>query len=281
MILYYCMGGGFGHITRFTAFCRQHRIRPALITNCEQVISGKIAVDAERILMPDTKHTASKESLMTWVGEAISSCRPEKLLVDAFPGGVLGELCSLDQLQNIECEYLARILDIPTYQKRLSGNLPKFSKIHRLEKLSNDHENWLENMQAPIENTDLHYDSGQLRKPQLPANCWLIIHSGNNDELEQLWLFARQTADIEMATAEFAMVSPGQRPDFLPPEVAHFDIYPADALFQQASRVFSAAGFNIMKQMQQCPTKHHVLPMPRVLDDQFLRHRFWLESSAE
>ena len=280
MILYYGMGGGLGHINRFTAFCRQQQIRPTLITSCPQVKSGRISVDAEQILIPDASDIAGKDALTAWVGAAIDRCRPEKLIIDAFPGGILGELCALKQLQEIECHYLARILDTATYQKRVNGSLPNLSKIYRLEKLGELHENWLANMPAPVENLALRYDSVQLREPVLPADCWLIVHSGNNDELEQLWQFARQTADIEKATPEIAMVSPGQRPDFLPPAAAHFNIYPADALLRQANRVFSAAGFNIMQQMRQCKTRHHVLPMPRALDDQFLRHRFWLESSA-
>lgn len=273
------MGGGLGHITRFAAFCRTFNIRPTLLTNCEQVRSGRITVPAEQVIMPELAETANTADFAAWVASAIDLCRPDKLIIDAFPGGIIGELCSLEQLKDIECSYIARILDLPAYQKRLCGNLPRLKKIYRVEKLGEDHERFLKSLNAPIENLALRYESSTVTTEQLPDNCWLVVHSGNNEELLQLWLFARQTADIEDVRPRFAMVSPGPRPQFLPSEALHFDIYPADELLVHASRVFSAAGFNIMQQMRCFKGKHRVLPMNRALDDQFLRHQFWRESS--
>lgn len=273
------MGGGLGHITRFTAFCRTFDIRPTLLTNCEHVRSGRITVPAERVITPEAVETANSADFAAWVASAIDSCRPDKLIIDAFPGGIIGELCGLEQLKDIECCYISRILDLPAYQKRLFGNLPQLKKIYRVEKLGEDHERFLKSLNAPIENLALRYDSDATATEQLPDNCWLVIHSGNNEELLQLWLFARQTADIENVWPRLAMVSPGPRPQFLPSEALHFDIYPADELLVQANRVFSAAGFNIMQQMRCFKTKHRVMPMTRALDNQFLRHQFWRENS--
>ncbi|EKD82113.1 MAG: hypothetical protein ACD_39C01476G0001, partial [uncultured bacterium] len=172
-------------------------------------------------------------------------------------------------------------LDLQAYQKRLAGSIPSLKRIYRLEKLGEDQENWLKTLHAPIENLRLNYHSATTATRQLPPNSWLIVHSGNREELEQLWLFARQTADIEHITPAFAVLCPGARPDFLPPEALHFDVYPANGLLMQADRVFSGAGFNIMQQMRCLKTKHHVMPMPRALDDQYLRHRFWSETLAK
>ncbi len=282
-VLYYCIGGGLGHITRFIAWCRYFSIKPALITNCEQVRSGRISVDANPIMTPDEADMANFNSFTAWVKEAITDCRPTKMVIDSFPGGILGELCDLEQLQDISCTYLARILDLPAYYQRLRGNLPKFTKIWRLEKLDAAQENWLASLGAPIETLTLPYSltteldaTENIDLSELPANHWLIVHSGDREELEQLWHFARQTAEIEGVTPEFVMVSPGCRPDFLPWQVRHYDIYPADHLIMRAARVFSAAGFNIMQQMKFCAARHHVLPIPRALDDQFLRCRLCL-----
>ncbi len=274
---YYCMGGGLGHITRFTAFCRHFSLRPALLTNCEMIRSGRIEPEAGPVLLPDEADSVDYDSFRIWVSNAISRCQPDRLIIDAFPGGILGELCELPALKNIECIYLARILDLPAYKDRLQGALPEFSKIYRIERLSNEQQQWLQALNAPIEELTLPHPSTAsnpvYKITELPDNCWLIVHSGNADELEQLWLFARQTAEIERQTPAFAMVSPGSRPEFLPETVAHYDQYPADNLIAQCTRVFSAAGFNIMQQMQGSRKKHHVLPMPRALDDQFLRCR--------
>ncbi|OGK07757.1 MAG: hypothetical protein A2W80_06205 [Candidatus Riflebacteria bacterium GWC2_50_8] len=229
--------------------------------------------------MPESSGTTNTADFAAWVASAIDRCRPDKLIIDAFPGGIIGELCGLEQLKDIECSYIARILDLPAYQKRLCGNLPRIKKIYRVEKLGEDHERFLNSLNAPIENLALRYDSDATATVQLPDNCWLVVHSGNNEELLQLWLFARQTADIENVRPRLAMVSPGPRPQFLPPEALHFAIYPADELLVQAGRVFSAAGFNIMQQMRCFKAKHRVLPMKRALDNQFLRHQFWRENN--
>lgn len=274
---YYCMGGGLGHITRFTAFCRYFTLRPALLTNCELVRSGMIEPDARPTMLPDEADSIDFDSFRTWVGSAIERIRPEALIVDAFPGGILGELCDLPALKHIGCIYLARILDLQAYRLRLSGTLPEFTKIYRIEQLGNEQNQWLKTMRAPVEDLMLPYPSasahGKSENTELPDNCWLIVHSGNADELEQLWQFARQTAEIEGQTPTFAMVSQGSRPEFLPANIAHYSRYPADELIAQCTRLFSAAGFNIMQQMKDSSNKHHVLPMPRALDDQFLRCR--------
>lgn len=274
---YYCMGGGLGHITRFTAFCRHFAIRPALLTNCEMVRSGQIKPLAGPILIPDEADNVDFASFRNWASSAIESIRPKTLFIDAFPGGILGELCDLPALKQIECIYLARILDLRAYKSRLNGSLPAFTKIYSIEQLGDEQQKWLNTLQTPVEELTLPYpdepSDDKSENPEVPDNCWLIIHSGSADELEQLWQFACQTAEIEGQTPAFALVSPGSRPEFLPECVAHFNRYPADSLIKQADRVFSAAGFNIMQQMKAYKYKHHVMPMNRALDDQFLRYR--------
>ncbi len=276
--LYYCMGGGLGHITRFAAFCRHFAQRPALLTNCELVRSGRIRPAAGPVLMPDEADMIDCESFRNWISSALNCCRPERLIIDAFPGGILGELCDLPALKNISCIYLARILDLQAYRRRVNGALPQFSKIYRIERLGDEQKQWLQTLQAPVEDLVLPYPAAALSDYNanvvLPENCWLIIHSGGCEELEQLWQFASQTAEIEGLKPNFAMASPGSRPEFLPVTAVHYDLYPADKLISQAARVFSAAGFNIMQQMKNQRHKHHALPMPRALDDQFLRCRF-------
>jgi hypothetical protein len=274
---YYCMGGGLGHITRFTAFCRHFSLKPALLTNCEMVRSGQIKPLAGPIFIPDEADNINFASFRTWVSSAIECSRPKTLIIDAFPGGILGELCELPVLRQVQCIYLARILDLKAYKSRLTAALPVFTKIYRIEQFGDEQQQWLQTLNAPIEDLTLPYpltnSHEKVESTQLPDNCWLIIHSGANDELEQLWQFARQTAEIEGQTPNFAMASPRNRPEFLPEKIAHYSLYPADNLIAQCTRVFSAAGFNIMQQMKVCRQKHHVMPMPRALDDQFLRYR--------
>jgi hypothetical protein len=59
----------------------------------------------------------------------------------------------------------------------------------------------------------------------------------------------------------------------LPARTHALDIFPADAYFADAQRIFSAAGFNVMRQTARYRSKHTALPMPRRFDDQFERAR--------
>lgn len=284
-VLYYCLGGGLGHITRFAAFCHTTQTQPVLLTNCTAVRNGQIIVPACRCIFPDARDQYDQASLRKWLQIVLRIEKPHKLVIDAFPGGILGELCDLPELKNLECEYLARILNLKHYLQRINGNFPKFSKIYRLEKLHDDHEILLNTLSSALCNLKLTdppaYESQSAEFERiaklLPKQFWAVIHSGNADEIEQLWRYASQTAELEDANPEFIVVSPGGKPSFLPISVTHLDIYPADVVINLAARIFSAAGFNIMRQMQlisQIQTRkipHQILPFARALDDQFFR----------
>lgn len=270
--LYYCMGGGLGHITRFSAFCSTTGLKPYLATNCEAVRSGRIKVTAEQTFFPDQKEQHDKGLLGNWLERILKETCCDRLIVDSFPAGILGELSNLKALNSLQCEYLARILKLPAYLSRISGNLPAFAKTYVLETLLPQQYQMLEKAGAiSLELHDPEQTIETSTPETLPENFWLIIHSGNHEELEQLWLYAAQTAELEKEKPDMLMVSPGPRPDFLPESCRHFDVYPAQHLLSKATRVFSAAGFNIMRQMRLVAAKHHVLPFKRALDDQFFR----------
>lgn len=284
-VLYYCMGGGLGHITRFNAFCHTTQTQPVLLTNCAAEITGQIKTFSGRCLFPDARDLSDKASLGKWLQKVLQTEKPRKLIVDAFPGGILGELGALPELRDLECEYLARILNINRYLPRINGILPKFSQIFRLEKLHDDHENLLNSLSATVSDLTL-VDPPAIRSEgaelegiakMLPKKFWAIIHSGNDDEIEQLWQYARQTAELEGVNPGFVVVSPGAKPSFLPTSAMHFNIYPADLVMMRATRLFSAAGFNIMRQIRHIQQikhrkiRHEILPFPRALDDQFFR----------
>lgn len=270
--LYYCMGGGLGHITRFAAFCNTTGLQPLLVTNCEAVRSGRIKVSSEQTFFPDQQEQHDQGLLRIWIEKILKETRCERFIIDSFPAGILGELSNLKALNSLHCEYLARILKLPAYLKRVSGNLPAFAKTYLLETLLPQQYQMLE--KSDVINIDLNDPDLTEETPfhePLPESFWLIIHSGNHEELKQLWLYATQTAELEKAKPDMLMISPGRRPDFLPESCRHFDVYPARQLLNKAKRVFSAAGFNIMRQMRRVATKHHVLPFNRALDDQFFR----------
>ena len=238
---------------------------------------SKISTFAQETLLFSSEQPSSKDELKNWVRKQINEITPDKLIIDAFPGGILGELTDLPELNQInQIEYIARILKTDIYQNRLNGNLPKFTKIWQVEELGKEQSLLLDELAAAnniqISKLKLIYpDSKADSSIILPQNCWLIVHSGSDRELQELFNYAQDTAMLENISPNFVVIGQIQKPDFLPKEIPYFSIYPVTSLLKKASKVISGAGFNIMQQMSEKKEKHLVLPFERALDDQFLR----------
>ena len=84
--------------------------------------------------------------------------------------------------------------------------------------------------------------------------------------------FACEVRRAERDESRLYLVAPA-RPDELPDGVHYSAIYPAQPLFAAAHRVFSACGFNLMREMRPHRHKHRFLPFARSLDDQYARAR--------
>ncbi len=275
-ILYYGFGGGLGHITRFNAFCYTFDIKPILLTAIKNISKGKIKPLAKDVIVLPQEYHQNKISFRKWIIDCINKIRPNKLIIDAFPGGILGELTDLKELNSIKVEYIARILKINSYSKRIEGNFPKFSKIWQIEKLDENQKNWLNKLAAAnninIDYINLEYpDSFEDLKIELPKNCWLIVHSGSEKELQELYEYAKDIAIIENQSPNYVLIGQIPRPSFLDKSIPYYSIYPVNNLLKKADKVISGAGFNIMQQMNQMKEKHLILPFERPLDDQYLR----------
>lgn len=276
-ILYYGFGGGLGHITRFNAFCYTFGIKPILMTAIPNTVTDKIQTLAQNSLLFPHDLANNKFALKNWVCEHIKKIKPDKLIIDAFPGGILGELTDLPELKQIKkIEYIARILKTDVYQKRIAGKLPTLTKIWKIENLDTEQSIFLQKLSQenniPINSLKLIYPSSNADfSITLPPNCWLIIHSGNNEELKNLYDYACDTALLDNASPNFAVVGQIPRPNYLPKHIPYYSVYPVTSLLEKANKVISGAGFNIMQQMLTMKDKHIVLPFERALDDQFLR----------
>ncbi len=257
-------------MTRFLAFCHTFSLNPELITASADLIEKFPLPTNIRVHIPNEQAIANQQSFSIWLEKLIFDKKPPLFFVDAFPGGILGELCNLKILEEIECVYLARLLKWQVYLQRIGGTFPRFSEILRLEELSPEHERFLKDCVGPIKDVEL-IDPPVEKVSDIPARFWLVIHSNSGNELEQLWNYAVETASLQKVSPYFVVVAPGSRPDYLPADALHLDIYPATSLLQHAEKVFSAAGFNICRQMRPYREKHLVMPFNRSLDDQFLR----------
>ena len=185
-------------------------------------------------------------------------------------------MADLKELNGLEVEYIARILKINNYQKRIKGNFPKFTKIWQVEKLEKAQMEWLENIaisnNISIEHLELKYPVSKVDSSiVLPNNCWLIVHSGSEEELLDLYEYARDIANLENTRPNYVVIGQITRPSFLPKNIEYYSIYPVTSLLEKATRVISGAGFNIIKQMKNNRNKHIVIPFERALDNQSLR----------
>lgn len=272
--LYYCFGGGLGHFTRFVAWCNTTGEKPLLLTNCPAATDKRLLPAGVSCLIPE-KSVINKNGLREWLKKTIIEHRPARLIIDAFPGGIFGELCELPELDAVECVYLARILQLDKYLQRTGQfRLPRLDSIFELEKLKPEHQSFNRQLCSKISQIELIDPPARVVEStvrQLPAEFSLILHSGPENEVEELCRYAVETSEIKGSDTSFVVISSGSRPASCPSTAQHFNLWPADWLIARASSVFSGAGFNIIRQMKGTEKPHYVMPFQRALDDQFFR----------
>ena len=76
----------------------------------------------------------------------LDDLQPDELLVDAFPGGILGELCGIELPP---ARLIARALRWDAYARRLDGPLPEYDVVHALEPLGYDPPGPVESLSLP------------------------------------------------------------------------------------------------------------------------------------
>lgn len=229
MIAYYALGGGLGHATR------ARRVLDALgLDDAVIVASAK----------PDARVTGRYP-----VVDSLASLRPERIIVDAFPLGLFGELAGID----VPLDYVARLLRWDEYRRRVPHALPRFGTMYVVEEVTHS---------VPCERVvELTLDVDAPAE-SLPFPHWLVVHSGPEEEVRELITYAEDLQRIENDDTRIVVVSPC---------AGGMDVIPACGLFAGANRIISAAGFNVMLETEPYRDKHHVVPMPRRFDDQFAR----------
>ena len=136
-LLCYALGGGLGHVTRTRA------VLEATGWDGDAVLlaapDALPAAGGLELLAPDYDDAADPAALGRWVARAIAEQAPDALLVDAFPGGVLGELCGLRALAGLELHHTARLLRWGVYARRCELPLPHYDAIAVVEPLHPGH----------------------------------------------------------------------------------------------------------------------------------------------
>lgn len=166
----------------------------------------------------------------------------ERIIVDAFPCGVVGELRDLD----VPMDYIARLLKWDDYAAATGAVMPRFETTYLVEPVTHaiDSQRFIE------------LDLSEPPHVAEEEEFWLVAHGGDDDEVQHLADYARELQSIEGVHA---------------PIVVARRTFPLAPLLARAARIVSAAGFNIMLETHAWRRKHHVVPLPRRYDDQFTR----------
>jgi hypothetical protein len=267
-VTYYAMGGGLGHLVRARAVLATL----GLETDCH-VLSNSVYARDPRVLGPLTAHQPPNEcarhpeSLARWVERKLHELETGTLFVDVFPGGLLGELTRPLWKRDTRLCYVGRLLRWQTYRARLRANLPRFDHAYLVEPLHPDHHAEVASACGQVEDLSLNDPlSLPAPLPPLPDNTWVVVHSGPLEEVAELVAYGRDIQASEGIEAELRVVGPTNTlgADVLPE-------FPAAGYFQQARRVITACGFNVMRQSVGAIARHHFMPFARPLDDQFTR----------
>ena len=254
MILYYAIGGGLGHLVRARAVLHTLGVadRGALLTASPFAADPRVVGDLPVIRVPEALE-GDRAALRRWLGGLVAGLRPERLVVDAFPAGVLGEL---EGDPGVAIDHVARLLRWPRYTRRLDGSLPRIETTFVVEPLHDDH-------LAAVRAASERVVALSLVDPPAPprddaAGAALVVHAGPAREVEALAALAARTGH------PVRVARPGG---------ADLDVHPASSLFAHAAAIVTAAGFNAMRQAAPFGDRHLWLPFPRPLDDQRARAR--------
>ncbi|MEO1049341.1 MAG: hypothetical protein AAFX87_01855 [Bacteroidota bacterium] len=272
MIGFYGMGGGFGHLTRIRAFIRTYRPEAEIRVITANDQAHRFFHQDQIILASETDYQ-TPESLHSFVSDTISKHDFDKIYVDTFPAGILGELTE-NVFGKIKINLLARRLRWNQYAPLLSTSNIHFDRVYVLEPLEPDHEAYLKTYSNQIVDAKLDYGSKENLTPERPTDSplWVICHSTNREELASLVTHAQDVAAIEIAEPHLLILS-DQEID-LPPNATHKSHTDPTHWFASADRIFTAGGFNTMQQVLPYISKHVCLPFPRRYDDQFWRARY-------
>ena len=244
MILYYAAGAGLGHLTR------ARRVLQTLGLASEAAIVSQ---------SPDARDTRVTGGIP--VIDELVPC--ERLIVDAFPGGLHGEIRGAEAAR---IDYVARLLRWDEYREAVPGDLPHFHTTYVLEELPKPQEEFVKRQSRNIE--ALTWPATRNQQPAT-ASYWLLVHSGPQQEVEELVAYTKDLQALENNTSK-VLVATRCHPT-LPKNFELIDLYPASTLFPHAARVISAAGFNVISEMAPWREKHSILPFPRRFDDQYRR----------
>lgn len=261
MILYYAVGGGLGHLTRARRVLETLGLAgdAAIVTASPYASDARVTGGIPIVAVPPRLEHSVEEHRAWMRGLAA-----ERLIVDTFPGGIHGELRGLD----VPMDLVARLLRWDEYRRAVPGPLPSFATAWIVEELEPDHDAFVRGNSRRVVSLDLRRPPAAA--PDRGAPFWLIVHSGPEDEVRELVAYTSELRDLVPNAPDRILVATRCNTP-LPPGFETLDAYPATLLYAHATRIISAAGFNVMLETEPWKHKHDVVPFARRFDDQYRR----------
>lgn len=278
MIVYYAPGGGYGHV------CRGLKVLAALEASEQATVicSPDSVIDESfpsATLLPIPRN--SKEDISafrTWLYSLLDRLHPERIYIDTFPAGLLGELLCCDDIMVYPLYYIARRMQWSMYAA-IARQCPfVFTGAYSVEPLEEPHRVYSVSTSKRYAMLELPYveSSETVDSEVLPASLdrslplWGIVHSGAASEVETLLNYAQQTASIEKKEVQRILISP-EKPARLSRDVLWKSCFPASKLYPFFNRIFTGCGFNAMHETVPFRKKHRWIPFERRFDNQFWR----------
>jgi hypothetical protein len=277
VILVYAEGGGLGHLTRVQALV--HTLRLAgpvtVVSSCPSGSDPRVTGTGTVLAMPFQRD--DRAARRAWLARTVAELAPERILVDAFPAGLGGEL-DATVVGTVPCDHVARLLRWDVYQRFVPGDPVRYRTTYVLEALHPAHAAHLDATSDRVRTLDLvdpPAPDGTEAWPGHPAGRprWLVTHSGPAAEVVELVAYARETAGVEGISPHLVVATPAAVAPPRAPDLEIVDRYPVWPLFGSADRIITAAGFNVVRQLVDHGDRHAVVPMARRFDDQFERAR--------
>ena len=202
-----------------------------------------------------------------WVAAQLADVRPDVVLVDAFPGGILGGVCELAALRGPVLRHTARLLALARLRAAARRRAAAVRRRHgggaaprRPRARAAPARGVLEPLALPVP------DYPRTTPP--PGAPWLVVHTGPPREVRVL----ARLADERRGDAPLRVVRPVAVED-LPAGAERVHAVPARPLYAEAAHIVTGAGFNTVHELAPLRDRHTVVPFDRRLDDQHARAR--------
>ena len=256
--LFYALGGGRGHQTRArNIHLAMRKLRPDL--------TSLLLVPQDRIGLsqPGLEHciapSRERASLASWVAQKLESFRPDLLIVDTFPRGVMGELADFNF--RVPRALVTRWVNPEYYRTAgVSDALNQFDQVFWTEPKSD--QSFPGRLMEPVIPIHPPLERAAARKALGASERPLILVFGWGDSTERKRQHAR-LVHLCCGLGDWDL-------RFLCPEL-NSEIPEVSRLLSGADLIVSASGYNAAYEIAQHQVPVIWVPQNRKVDDQSLR----------